>query len=192
MTEPALLTRCEARFGHLSVRMRGWTDEAVAAMREMWRLGLPSAGIGLVLDCTKNAVLGRVHRMQLETRGSPLGKGWNPGQPRAPRAKAPRQVVVQAVQAPRPAPVAAPAAAALRPAPAAPATTPLPVMAPEPPAEPPVVFRARKGGECVWPMWGEATRGQPGYGQFCCASTEPGRSYCPAHRQVAARGSAAA
>ena len=49
-----------------------WNDENVARLKELWDQGLPTAQIGKLLDFTKNAVVGKAHRIGLERRPSPI------------------------------------------------------------------------------------------------------------------------
>jgi len=43
-----------------------WNDEAVAILRRMWTVeGRPASAIAALLGITRNAVLGKAHRMQL-------------------------------------------------------------------------------------------------------------------------------
>ena len=49
-----------------------WNDENVANLRELWDQGLPTAQIGKLLGFTKNAVVGKAHRIGLERRPSPI------------------------------------------------------------------------------------------------------------------------
>ena len=49
-----------------------WNDENVARLRELWDQGLPTAQIGKLLEFTKNAVVGKAHRIGLERRPSPI------------------------------------------------------------------------------------------------------------------------
>lgn len=51
-----------------------WTDEIVARLRELWAQGLSTAEIGRQLNVTKNAVVGKAHRLGLEGRPSPIRK----------------------------------------------------------------------------------------------------------------------
>ena len=44
----------------------------VARLRELWDQGLPTAQIGKLLGFTKNAVVGKAHRIGLERRPSPI------------------------------------------------------------------------------------------------------------------------
>jgi GcrA cell cycle regulator len=51
-----------------------WNDESVGRLKELWDQGLPTAQIGKLLDFTKNAVVGKAHRIGLERRPSPIRK----------------------------------------------------------------------------------------------------------------------
>jgi GcrA cell cycle regulator len=45
-----------------------WTPERVAELTRLWDEGLPAAEIGRRLGLTKNAVIGKVHRIALSPR----------------------------------------------------------------------------------------------------------------------------
>ena len=49
-----------------------WDDNNVSKLRELWEQGLPTAQIGKLLGFTKNAVVGKAHRIGLERRPSPI------------------------------------------------------------------------------------------------------------------------
>ena len=49
-----------------------WDEENVAQLRELWDQGLPTSQIGKILNFTKNAVVGKAHRIGLERRPSPI------------------------------------------------------------------------------------------------------------------------
>ena len=49
-----------------------WDDKNVARLKELWDQGLPTAQIGKLLGFTKNAVVGKAHRIGLERRPSPI------------------------------------------------------------------------------------------------------------------------
>src|ERR1700761_6355594 len=73
----------------------GWTDERVELLKKLWLDGLSASQIAKQLGgVTRNAVIGKVHRLGLSGRATP-------SQPQRPTFKAPR--------APRPAITAAPA-----------------------------------------------------------------------------------
>ena len=49
-----------------------WNEANVARLKELWDQGLPTAQIGKLLGFTKNAVVGKAHRIGLERRPSPI------------------------------------------------------------------------------------------------------------------------
>ena len=49
-----------------------WNDDNVSRLKELWDQGLPTAQIGKLLGFTKNAVVGKAHRIGLERRPSPI------------------------------------------------------------------------------------------------------------------------
>ena len=49
-----------------------WNDDNVARLKELWEQGLPTAQIGKLIGFTKNAVVGKAHRIGLERRPSPI------------------------------------------------------------------------------------------------------------------------
>jgi GcrA cell cycle regulator len=105
-----------------------WTDERIDQLKTMWERGLTASQIADELGgVSRNAVIGKAHRLGLQSRPSPVKANETPKKaappaPRkaapAPEAEAPR-AVPQA--APAPAPVRAPAPAPVAAAPVAPA-----------------------------------------------------------------------
>ncbi|MCX8474983.1 MAG: GcrA cell cycle regulator [Sphingomonas sp.] len=114
-----------------------WTEERIDTLKKMWDSGMTATQIAEELGgVSRNAVIGKAHRLGLQSRPSPV-------KPNEPKVEA-------AAPAPKPAPVAAPApkapvAAAPR-APAEPASAP--TAAPEPRPEPsaPVLRSVGPGG----------------------------------------------
>ncbi|WP_040507307.1 GcrA family cell cycle regulator [Gluconobacter morbifer] len=70
-----------------------WTDETIARLRELWSQGLSTAEIGRQLSITKNAVVGKAHRLGLPPRPSPIRnrkvKDGEAATEAAPRRKSP-------------------------------------------------------------------------------------------------------
>ena len=64
-----------------------WTEDKVSQLRELWDQGLPTSQIGKILDFTKNAVVGKAHRIGLERRPSPIKR--NIMKPDRKKARAP-------------------------------------------------------------------------------------------------------
>ncbi len=141
-----------------------WTNERVEELRRLWGQGQTASRIADLLGgVTRNAVIGKAHRLGLRGRPSPIRREEGaPARSAVPRVSipAPQPVKVELPpvetrsEAPRSAPTAPPAAAA------APKT-------------------AGVGGlrSCSWPM-GDPK--QPGF-HFCGEEAVPGRPYCAAH-----------
>jgi GcrA cell cycle regulator len=138
-----------------------WTAETIERLKALWAEGHSTAEIGRRMGISKNAVVGKAHRLNLPARPSPIrreavaGGAPRPAMPRAarPSGGAPRATLPVA-------PVAAPA-----PAPA--------VVRPFP--------RVSASRSCCWPI-GEP--GQSGF-RFCSAEANIGKPYCPEHAAVA-------
>ncbi|HMO77514.1 MAG TPA: GcrA family cell cycle regulator [Sphingopyxis sp.] len=102
-----------------------WTDERIEQLRTMWEKGLTASQIADELGgVSRNAVIGKAHRLGLKSRPSPVKATEKPKPAKAPAPK-------PAAPAPR---AAAPAAPARPAAPAA--ARPEPRPAPEAPAAP--------------------------------------------------------
>jgi GcrA cell cycle regulator len=65
--------------------MTVWTEERSALLRTLWDGGMSAATIGRQIGASKNAVVGRVHRMGLTPRPSPI-PGRDLTAPKVPRA----------------------------------------------------------------------------------------------------------
>lgn len=55
-----------------------WTAERVAELSRLWESGYSASAIGKMLGVTKNAVVGKAHRMRLESRPSPIRRDRRP------------------------------------------------------------------------------------------------------------------
>ncbi len=178
-----------------------WTDERVELLKKLWSEGQSASQIAKELGgVTRNAVIGKVHRLGLSNRSA---SGAAPSKP-APREKpAPKgearsgPAPAEAQPAPQPAPEPAPAEKPATPArrPIIPAGQPLP---PQPSANEispealanvrEVEKKARKISlmelterTCKWPI------GDPATDEFwfCGLAVQPGKPYCEAHVSVA-------
>jgi len=49
-----------------------WTPERVKSLEALWDQGLSASRIGMALDVSKNAVIGKAHRLKLPSRPSPV------------------------------------------------------------------------------------------------------------------------
>jgi len=172
-----------------------WNDEVIVQLKALWDEGHSTAEIGRRLGVTKNAIVGKAHRLDLPARPSPIRRDPDaapvrratvrrvegPTLPPLPSAVADVgtdfPAFARAPAAPRPPVTARPVVAV---PPPAPRPVPRPVMAPPRP----VVAAPRPYGRvvtCCWPM------GEPGTREFhfCDVPSEPGRPYCEEHVKVA-------
>lgn len=118
-----------------------WTEERIDKLTRMWEGGATASQIAEELGgVSRNAVIGKAHRLGLKARPSPVKSNDRHDEP----APAP----VQTAPTPRPAPVEPPAprvaapAPAPRPAPAAPVTPPPAPVAAAPAADAPAAAPA--------------------------------------------------
>lgn len=51
-----------------------WTDEKIKKLKKLWQKGCSTVEIAKELGISKNAVVGKVHRLELEARPSPIKK----------------------------------------------------------------------------------------------------------------------
>src|SRR5690349_23076687 len=105
-----------------------WTDERIDRLKELWSQGMTASQIADALGgVSRNAVIGKAHRLGLQSRPSPVRSADAADEPVAPpppppAAKAPpRRAAAAAAPPPEPAPAPAPASAPNEPvAPASP------------------------------------------------------------------------
>ena len=65
-----------------------WTDERIAKLQKLWDEGLSASQIAEKLgDVTRNAVIGKAHRLGLKSRPSPVKQDSAPSKPAAKKAK---------------------------------------------------------------------------------------------------------
>src|SRR6476619_586582 len=88
-----------------------WTDERIATLKKMWEGGATASQIADELTgVSRNAVIGKAHRLGLKARPSPVKP--NEDKPEHKKASAaPSPAPAARAPAKRPAPVAAPGAA---------------------------------------------------------------------------------
>ena len=185
-----------------------WTEERIERLKAMWAKGATASEIADELGgVSRNAVIGKAHRLGLEARPSPVKPGEEKEKKPAPAAKA------APVEAPAAKPAApAPERATAAPAPARPShgdnmqyrsvgpggfirQGPGDTQAPIPPAPPRRLVPAKPSPEvadktglldlndriCKWPM---GHPGEPDF-HFCGQPANPGFPYCVAHCGVA-------
>ena len=81
-----------------------WTPEQIGQLTRLWSEGLSTAEIGKRLGISKNAVVGKAHRLHLNSRPSPIKRvGPRPAVVRQP-AQA-RPIIPAAAPAPAPQPM---------------------------------------------------------------------------------------
>ena len=189
-----------------------WTEERIDRLKKMWQDGATASQIADELGgVSRNAVIGKAHRLGLEARPSPVKPGEEKEKPAA-AAPAPKPAPVER---PAPKPAAAPTeqAAPAQPAARAPRAGsdniqyrsigpggfvrqgPGDQQAPIPPAPPRRLVPAKPSPEvadntslldlndriCKWPM---GHPGEPDF-HFCGNASNPGFPYCVEHCGVA-------
>jgi GcrA cell cycle regulator len=137
-----------------------WSPERIAELTKLWNDGLATSEIGKRLGISKNAVVGKAHRLHLSARPSPI-----------------RRVMMRSALPRPPRPIAEPRAVA---APAE-ARSPSPVAAATPaPAQPERVVEL-SNQTCKWPI---GHPNEAGF-HFCGERAIVGKPYCQAHTSIA-------
>ncbi|TPE61805.1 GcrA cell cycle regulator [Sandaracinobacter neustonicus] len=175
-----------------------WTDERIALLKQYWEEGRSASQIAEILGegLSRNAVIGKAHRLGLASRPSPLKTGEAKAESKAPKAEAkpaapkpaprPAPQPVAAAPAPQPAPtpvVAAPVAPPVAPAPAAlsPGLQPAPRPAAPRGKGERVTLLDLNDRICKWPI---GHPDEPDF-HFCGKPVNPGFPYCGEHCLVA-------
>jgi GcrA cell cycle regulator len=157
-----------------------WADETIVRLRALWDEGLSTAEIGRRLGVSKNAVVGKAHRLDLPARPSPIRRDGN--STGVPRRTTPRRIAGPTLPplssaGPPHGPVAAsistPTITAVI---AKPAPLPPPTRVVPPPPRP-----YGRIVTCCWPLGEPGTRSF----RFCDDASEPGKPYCSEHVKLA-------
>ena len=150
-----------------------WTPDLIKELKRLWNKGLTTVEIGNRIGMSKNAVVGKAHRLGLEGRPSPIkrDKKKEATVVRAPKktVEAPKQKVTQSILPPEP------------------------VFEVEPIVEKAVPKKKKRKGvqlvdlkpnSCRWP------EGDPKDPDFCFCGQEcvPGKIYCEEHCAIASSG----
>lgn len=158
---------------------RSWTADQEATIRRLWDEGLSTAAIGRVMHRTKNAIVGKAHRLFLAPRPSPI-KG--PVRRRRVRLRLRGAALTKAMK--DKAQAAAEAALVVAEAPDPESSWAVELDVRPSPATDVVIAQvaapvqsAPPTSPCRWPMWGD---GRPTH-VFCCQPMAIGRLYCPEH-----------
>lgn len=140
-----------------------WTPERIGLLRALWAEGLSTAAIGQRLQVSKNAVIGKVHRLHLPSRLSPIrahpvgGAGTRTVPPVAP----PPLVVLTTLPKKASNPETLPTPTAVK------AGVIRPVSVPSP----------RPQRPCAWPLGHPGTSGF----RYCGEDAITGKPYCEQH-----------
>lgn len=135
------------------------TPDAILKLREWWAdHAITTIEIGRRLGASKNAIVGKAHRLDLEARPSPIRRSGEPA------------VITRVRPVVR---VTLPPLASLSPQP--PAPRPM-IAAPIPIPRATSVARSDRP-KCCWPIGTPRTASF----RFCDEQAEPGRSYCDEH-----------
>ena len=59
-----------------------WTNDRIAKLKKLWTEGLPTGEIGKRLGVSKNAVVGKAHRLSLKSRPSPIRRAVKKAEPK--------------------------------------------------------------------------------------------------------------
>ncbi len=160
-----------------------WNEETIACLRQFWQDGHSTAEIGRRMGITKNAVVGKAHRLMLAPRPSPIRRDLPEGH--VPRRSVPRRATGPTLPAPNlpSVPSSVPPAVATASDPVAP-----PKTQHLPPAQAPVQLRAvppRRAGVRV--ATGCCPIGDPGTAsfRFCDDGAMTGKPYCAQHAALA-------
>jgi GcrA cell cycle regulator len=149
-----------------------WTTEAIERLKALWAEGHSTAEIGRRMGISKNAVVGKAHRLTLPARPSPIRRDAAPRPAPLPRAPRPSPMPLQRLAAaPAPRPAAPPAPAAPPPVAAT-----APVLRSFPAARPRIGARS-----CCWPLGEPGTQGF----RFCGGDPMAGKPYCAEHAALA-------
>lgn len=155
-----------------------WTDERVERLKALWLEGLSASQIAAELGgVTRNAVIGKVHRLGLSGRAKPQVQPART--PAAPRPKAQQATRPSVPRPSRPITIGNVALKAID----APEIRPVSVPAAE---EGPVVFErigilALNDSTCKWPI---GDPGRPDFA-FCGRRSDSGIPYCAHHARIA-------
>lgn len=72
-----------------------WTEETIGILKELWAEGCSASQIAARLGVTRNAVIGKIHRLDLAAR-PPRARAPKPSSPRRPVVRAPHVRPAQA------------------------------------------------------------------------------------------------
>ncbi len=149
-----------------------WTEKMVEDLKIMWKQGLTTGEIGKRLGVSKNSVVGKVHRLQLDARPSPIKK--KEGNVSDSAAAEKKTTVKNKAEKKNP-----------------PKTEPTPTVAPAPLPVKPASSVGNTSGEvrltdldnhtCRWPLGDPKDENF----HFCGKKVKIGQTYCEEHAALA-------
>ncbi len=152
-----------------------WTEKMVEDLKIMWKQGLTTGEIGKRLGVSKNSIVGKVHRLQLDARPSPIKK----------KDEEQENAAVAATAETKPAAVKAKTEKKTE------LREEIPAAAPQPVAEKPAVVRKNVAGDvkltdldnhtCRWPIGDPKDENF----HFCGRKVRIGQTYCEEHAALA-------
>ncbi len=150
-----------------------WNAEAIDRLRALWAEGHSTAEIGRRMGVSKNAVVGKAHRLNLPARPSPIRRDVVATPKPAPARRHTLPPLRAALR--EPLPMLKPAMSVMTAAPAAVAPVARAVSAAPRP------FPRVGGKSCCWPI------GEPGTSgfTFCTAEAMVAKPYCTEHAAIA-------
>lgn len=159
-----------------------WNEDTIARLRGLWDEGHSTAEIGRRMGVSKNAVVGKAHRLALPPRPSPIRRGEGAPADRAAPRRAGGAILPVLEAAGETRPDAGPARRAgadgAGTAPPCGRPSPAPVQASRPVA---LAKPAARTGTCCWPIGEPGTRSF----RFCDTPAMGGKPYCLEHVQLA-------
>ncbi len=153
-----------------------WNEEVIGRLRALWMEGHSTAEIGRRLGVSKNAVVGKAHRLDLPARPSPIRRDGNGGAPRQP---SPRRVAGPTLP-----PLHSTALPAVEAAPPPPRQVAAALRRPVPPTGPRMQVVPRPYARAVACCWPIGDPGTPSF-RFCDTQAMTGKPYCGDHAQLA-------
>ena len=136
-----------------------WTADRIKILIAHWEEGLPTSEIGRRLGVTKNSVVGKVHRLGLKKRQSPIRQS-------AAGTSAPKKAKAKATTT-----ATATAKVAVK------ATPPVAARKAARPTGEVISLESLTGTMCCWP---EGEPGTPSF-YFCGEASIPDKPYCASH-----------
>ncbi len=177
-----------------------WTPALIETLTQLWTEGLQTVEIGRRMNLSKNAVVGKAHRIGLPARPSPIKRKTPSARPvraalpladmRAPLPQRRNEIIFgqklpDRTSAPLPGASKVPAASPRRAGVSSLNSAPVPV---QPKDGTGVPFGGARADQCAWPLWDDDT---PRDAQRVCGCTPAQREdgtrlpYCVGHATAA-------